>query len=406
MKPLLAAGLDVGSATTCAVIVEMAPGSDEVAVLGVGETGTDGVRGDSVTDIRAMTDSIRFAMAEAELMAGRQAGSVYAGIGGGHIETEISLGVSRIFDSEVSAGDLARCREVAEAVVLPVDREMLHVIPQDYRVDGRGGMAGPIGMTGTRLECDAFVVTSSSQAADNLRRAVARAGYVIDGLVLEPLAASRAVLAEEEKEVGVALADMGASSTSIAAYREGRLEHVSILPFGGDALTADLANGLSVSYAEARRAKESYATAMASMVDPHETVDMPGPSPGQMRPVARELISHIVEQRLAEMLSLVERDLEGTVALETLSAGLVLCGGTAGIPGALEIAERTLASPVRVGTPGGGASSFASGIDLPRYATAAGLALWSGDLAREQGAASSRGAALAARVIVWLKDFF
>ena len=406
MKALSIAGLDVGSATTCAVVVEGEPGEGRPAtVLGVGQARTHGLRGDSVIDLAAMTESIRTALSEAEQTAGRRVRSVYAGIGGHHIETLPSLGVSVILDSEVTETDLDRCHEVAQAVVLPPEREMLHVIPQEYRVDHQEGIARPTGMTGVRLECDAFVVTSSAQANANLRRAVRHAGYGIAGLVLEPLAAARSVLADEEKEVGVAVVDIGGASTSIAAFREGRLEHVSVLPFGGEALTTDLMRGLSVSYAEARRAKERYSTALASMVDPHETVDMPGPSPGQTRPVARELISHVVEQRLVELLSHVEQDLERGAPLDALAAGVVVCGGTASMPGTLELAEGAFACPVRIGAPGESLTSSAGGIVHPKFATAAGLALWGHDLAAAGGGRTNR-FALPSKIIAWLKDFF
>ncbi|MCE2454698.1 MAG: cell division protein FtsA [Gemmatimonadetes bacterium] len=405
MKSTLVAGLDVGSAVTCAVIAEAGDSGQEVQALGVGQARTEGVRGDDVTEIAAMTESIRAALGEAELMAGRTTDAVWVGIGGSNVACGSSLGVSAIARGEVTQDDIDRCHEVAQAVALPPDLELLHVIPQDYRVDGKAGIAHPAGMSGVRLECDAFVVTSIITGADHLRRAVNDAGCHIDGIVLEPLAAGRAILTRDEKELGVAVADVGSSSTSIAVFRENRVEHVSILPFGGEALTGDLARGLSLSYPEARRAKEQFGTAMADMVDPRESIDMPSPSPGQVRSVAREIISHIIEQRLSEVLTLVQNDIESAVSLEELSAGVVFCGGTAGIPGILELAERNFTCPVRIGLPNEGMRSHADGVARPRFAVATGLALWGSDLARA-GGDSSLAFRLPRRAIDWLKDFF
>src|SRR5690606_9575994 len=180
--------------------------------------------------------------------------------------------------------------------------EMVHAIPQEYRVDHQAGLKDPLGMSGVRLEAEVFLVTCQSTAAGNIRKAVNRAGYRVQELVFEPLAGARAVLSEDEKEVGVAIVEVGAATTDVAAYYDGKLQHVAILPFGGSTLTADLVRGLSIPWAEARRAKERYGVAFARMVDPRETVELPGPAPGQMRSVARELIAHILEQRLDEVL--------------------------------------------------------------------------------------------------------
>ena len=404
MKPRIVAGLDVGSATTFAVICEVAEGRGEgVSVVGLGRAKTHGVRGDVVTDLQGMTDSIRVAIREAEVMAGHEVSRVHVGIGGESVETQTSLGVVAV-GREVSQADVERCHEVARAVVLPPDRQMLHVVPQEYRVDDRSGIARPLGMTGVRVECDAYVITSDAATADNLRRAVSLAGYDIDGLVLEPLAAARAVLTDDEREIGVAVVDVGHSTTSVAAFRAGRIEHVHVFPFGGAALTTDLVRGLSVSYSEAQRAKERHGTALARLVDPHETIDMPGPSPGQTRPVARELISHIAEQRFAEILGHVQAELENSVALDTLAAGVVLCGGTASMPGTFELAEETFACPVRIGVPSEGLGSLSDAVARPRFAVAVGLSLWGWDGIADGGSGGM--GHLRSRITSWFRDFF
>ena len=312
MRANLIAGLDIGTANTCAVIGEIVgdPRRPGVTILGVGQTRTGGRRGDSVTNIEEMTESVRDALKEAELMAGAPVDRVYAGIGGDHVRATSSMGVVAVSDEEVTRDDVERVHVVARAVALPPDREMLHAIPQEYRVDHQVGIKAPLGMTGVRLEAEVFLVTCQITASANIRKAVNRAGYRVQELVLQPLAGARAVLTEDEKEVGVVMIEMGETTTDVAAYYEGKVQHVAILPFGGATLTADLVRGLAVPYGEARRAKEQYGTAFAQLVDPRETVEMPGPSPGQRRAVARELIAHVLEQRLDEMFGIIQRELQ------------------------------------------------------------------------------------------------
>ena len=288
MRANLIAGLDIGTTRTCAVIGEVSgdPRRPGLTVLGVGQARTGGLRGDTVTHIEEMTESVRSSVKEAELMAGVSVDRVYAGIGGEHLRASTSLGVVAVSENEVTPDDVERVHVVARAVALPPDREMVHAIPQEYRVDHQAGVKDPCGMAGVRLEAEVFLVTSAVTAGANIRKAVNRAGYRVQELVLEPLAAARSVLTEDEKEVGVCLVEMGATTTDVAAYYEGKIRHVSILPFGGSTLTTDLVRGLSVPYAEAQKAKEQHGSAWARLVDPRETVEMPGPSPGQTRSVA------------------------------------------------------------------------------------------------------------------------
>lgn len=340
-------------------------------------------------------------------MAGVGVDRVYAGIGGDHVRASSSLGVVAVADEEVTEDDVARVHVVARAVALPPDREMLHAIPQEYRVDRQGGIKDPVGMAGVRLEAELFLVTSQVTTAVNIRKAVNRAGYRVQELVLEPLAGARAVLSEDEKEVGVAMVEIGAATTDLAAYYEGKLQHVAILPFGGNTLTADLVRGLSVPWAEARRAKEHHGTAFAQLVDPRETVELPGPVPGQRRAVARELIAHVIEQRLDEMFGMVQRELEEQGVLERLGAGVVLTGGSAAIPGIVELGQQIFACPVRLGVPAEGLSGLADSVARPRFTVAAGLALWGADRFAETGeGASTLTSGVLTKIGTWLKEFF
>ena len=409
MRSNLIAGLDIGTTKTCAVIGEIIgdPRRPGLIILGVGQARTGGLRGDMVTNIEEMTASVRASLKEAELMAGVAVDRVYAGIGGDHVRATSSMGVVAVSEEDVTADDIERVHVVARAVALPPDREMLHAIPQEYRVDQQRGIKDPLGMAGVRLEAEVFLVTCAITASANIRKAVNRAGYRVQELVLEPLAGARAVLTEDEKEVGVAMVEIGASTTDLAAYYESKVQHVAILPFGGNTLTADLVRGLSVPYAEAQKAKEHYGTAFAQLVDPRETVEMPGPSPGQKRAVARELIAHIVEQRLDEMFSLVQGELQDHGLLDKLGAGVVLTGGTVAIPGLLELSPQIFASPVRLGVPSEGLSGLADSVGRPRFAIATGLSLWGADRFAETGrGASTITSGVLTKLGTWLKEFF
>ncbi len=410
MRSNLIAGLDVGATKTCAVIAELVSEGrrrPELRILGVGQARTVGVRREVVTHIEETTESIRGAMKEAELMAGAAVDRVWAGISGDHVAAESSMGVVAVGGEEITRADLERVHEVARAVALPPDREFLHAIPQEYRVDRQRGIKDPVGMSGTRLEAEVYLVTAAAAASTNLRKAVTRAGYRVQSLVLGPLATARAVLTEDEKEVGVVMVEVGASTTEVAAYYEGKIRHIAVLPFGGDTVTNDLVRGLSVPFAEAQRAKEEYAVAFAQLVDPQETVELPGPAPGQTRQVARELIAHIVEQRLDEIFGMVQDELERGGLLDQLGAGIVLTGGTSSLRGILEMAGQVFAAPVRIGVPEEGLSGLADSVRRPRFSTVTGLCLHGADRFHETGeGASTLSSALVSRVGAWIREFF
>jgi len=410
MRANLIAALDIGTTKTCAVIGEITGDLSrrpELKILGVGQARTSGMRREVVTHIEETTESVKKAVKEAELMAGATVDRVYAGLAGDHIQAFSSTGVVAVSGEEVSPQDVKRVHEVARAVALPPDRELLHAIPQEYKVDHQGGIKDPLGMAGTRLEAELYLVTSASASTTNIRKAVSRAGYRVQELVLEPLASARAVLSEDEKEVGVAMVELGGGTTDLAVYYEGKIRHVAILPFGGLTVTNDLVKGLSIPFAEAQKAKEQFGAAFAQMVDPQETVELPGPSPGQRRHVARELIAHIVEQRLDEMFGLVQEELDGVDLLDKLGAGIVLTGGATSIPGIVELAQQVFAAPVRAGVPGDGLTGLADSVALPRFATLAGLALYGVDRFKETGeGASTLTSGYVSKMAAWLREFF
>jgi cell division protein FtsA len=410
MRENLIAGLDIGTTKTCAVIAELVGDGrrrPELKILGVGQAKTSGVRREVVTHIEETTESIQTAVKEAELMAGTTIDRVWAGIGGDHIRTQSSLGVVAVSGEEISGADLARVHEVARAVALPPDREFLHAIPQEYAVDHQRGIKDPVGMSGVRLEADVYLVTCATSVATNLRKAVSRAGYRVQALVLAPLATARAVLSEDEKEVGVAMIEIGAATTQIASYYEGKIRHFGVLALGGDTVTNDMVKGLSVPFAEAQRAKEKHATAFARLVDPAEVVELPGPAPAQTRQVPRELISHIVEQRLDEVFGLIYQEFEAAGLLDRLGAGVVLTGGTAALTGVVDLATQVFGASVRIGVPSEGLSGLADSVRRPRFSTVTGLCLHGADRFHETGeGASTRSSGMVSRVGSWIREFF
>jgi cell division protein FtsA len=412
MRPTIAAGLDIGSSKTAVVIAEVSgePGRTRIKILGVGQARTGGIRREVVTDIEATTDSVRKAVKEAELMAGVGVQRLYTGVAGEHIHAWPSTGVVAVQREEVSPGDVDRVHEVARAVVIPADRELIHAIPQEYIVDAQDGIRDPLGMAGTRLEAEVFIVTGSATAGQNIRKAVSRAGYAVSELVLEPLASSLAVLSEDEKEVGVALVELGGGSTDVCVFHERKIRHLASLPWGGSTVTNDLAKGLALPYAEAGRAKDRWGVARADLVRPDERFEIPGAAAGQTRQVERELLAHIIEQRLDEIFGLVASELERG-GFSGLGGGIVLTGGGASMQGIVELAQRGFSAPVRVGVPGEGLGGLADSIRRPKFATAAGLAIYgSRRLASdpsESGALTGGSVGGALRwVRDWISDFF
>lgn len=408
MKSALIAGLDVGSTRTRAVIGECVRefGRPALRILGVGATTTVGVRKDVITDLDAATECIRGAVAEAEVVAGVRVDRVYVGVAGDHIAVERSGGVVAVASEEIVLGDVDRVNSVARAVALPHDRELLHAIPQDYRVDNHGGIQDPVGMIGTRLEAELCLVTGCAAVVGNLTRAVQRAGYRVQDRILEPLAAARAVLAEDEKELGVILIDLGGASTGVALYYEGKIRDMTVLPFGGSAITSDLIRGLSIPFAHAARVKESHGSARPQAVDPAETIDVPTTN-GRPRTVTRRYVAELIEERLKNMFLQIARRLDATCNPGALGAGVVVTGGVTATPGISRLAGECLGVEARVGVPGEGLCGLADLVARPGYATAAGLALHGADNFMDTGeGASTLASGVVTRMGAWLKEFF
>lgn len=412
----LVAGLDLGSTKTCAVIAEVAgdlPRAPLAKILGVGLAKNSGVRRGMVRDIDETMRSVAAALKDAERMAGARVNDVTCGIAGEHVSARGSTGVVAVSAEEISPQDVARVNEVARAVSLGRDHELLHDIPQEYVVDQQHGISDPVGMTGTRLEVEMYLVTVQSTAAQNLRKSVQRAGYRVADLVLEPLAASYAVLTDDEKELGVALVEVGGSSTGVAIFHEGKIRHLASLKYAGSHVTSDLVQGLGVTQSDAERLKERHGAAYTPLVDAGEMVSLPS-TPGQgARTASRELVAHIIHQRVDEIFQLVGREFERAgYGAGRLPAGVVLSGGTAHLPGMVELAREVFAVPVRAGHPELGISGLVDSVQAPRYAVPVGLVLYAArKLAQGGGSATSvlfgaRPEKLFAPLKRWLQDFF
>jgi cell division protein FtsA len=415
----LVAGLDIGSARTTAVIAEVVgevPKRPGVRVLGVGHSRTTGLRRGMVADIEETTRSIRQAMGDAEKLAGVQLDGAFVGIAGEHVQTMTSRGIVAVSGDEIMRADVERVNEVARAQSIPQDRELLHAIPQEYTVDRSGGIQDPIGMTGMRLETEMYLVTIGSSPATNLRKSVERAGYKVRQLVLEPIASALSVLTEDEKELGVALVGLGASSTDVAVFHEGKIRHIATVGFGGANVTSDLVHGLGVTQHDAEQLKEQFGVAHEALVDPGEVIQLPAtPAQGE-RQIPRELMAHIIHQRLDEIFDLVQRGVQDAGYVGKLSGGVVLTGGGAVMPGVVELAGEVFGASVRVGTPGDHVGGLREAIESPRFATVAGLALYGASRVALGGAAAGGAKRLRApspgvdkwaqRVKLWLQDFF
>ena len=413
----LVAGLDLGSTKTCAVIAELAgdlPRAPLAKILGVGIAKNSGVRRGMVRDIDETTRSVAAALKDAERMAGARVPDVTCGIAGEHVTARGSSGVVAVSGDEISPQDVARVNEVARAVSLGRDHELLHDIPQEYVVDQQHGISDPVGMTGTRLEVEMYLVTVQATAAQNLRKSVQRAGYRVADLVLEPLAASYAVLTDDEKELGVALVEVGGSSTGVAIFHEGKIRHLASLKYAGAHVTSDLVQGLGVTQSDAERLKERHGAAYTPLVDAGEMISLPSTQGQGARTASRELVAHIIHQRMDEIFQLVGREFERAgYGGGRLPAGVVLSGGTAHLPGMVELAREVFAAPVRAGHPELGISGLVDSVQAPRYAVPVGLVLYAARRIAQGGAGAASGVLFGGRpeklfapLKRWLQDFF
>jgi cell division protein FtsA len=370
-------GLDIGTTKVCSVVAEVKGGGSEtfteLEVLGVGNVPCKGLRKGVVANVASTTESIRQSIEEAQNMAGVEIRTVFAGIAGSHVRAQSSNGVVAIASNEVTRGDVDRVLENARAIPIPTDRQILHVLPCEYLVDTQDGIREPVGMSGVRLEVKAQLITAARSCVENVIKCAERCGLTVADVVLEPLASAEAVLTEDEREIGVAVVDIGGGTTDMILYVDGGIVHASVIPVGGMSVTSDIAAGLRTPMAEAERLKHARGCALGRMVPDEEEMEVPGVGGYAARRVPRRVLADIIEPRVEEIFAVVRRQLEESGYLEQLSAGVVLCGGAVLMEGMTELGEEILGMPVRRGYPVGtrGLTDLTHG---PQFATAVGLA--------------------------------
>ncbi len=373
-KEHILVGLDIGTTKICAIVAEVMA-DQTIQIVGFGSSPSRGLRKGVVVNIESTVESIKRAVEEAELMAAVQINSVYIGIAGGHIASEMAKGVVALKRHEVSRTDIQRAVETARssAVVSP-DRRVLHVLPREFIVDDQEGIREPMGISGSRLEVDVHIVTGAVTSAKNLIKCVNKAGLQVVDIVLQPLASSAAVLTEEERDLGIAMVDLGGGTSDLAIFSEGSISHSAVLPVGGQHLTADLQIGLRTSHADAEKIKVSHGVALSSMTNDSDMVEVPSVGGRPPRMASMREVADIIEPRVEEIFDLVLREIRRTGYEGKLSAGAVITGGTSQLRGMPDAAERVLDLPVRRGVPVG-VTGFGDIVARPMFSTGVGLIL-------------------------------
>jgi len=370
----LIVGLDIGTSKVAAIVASI-NNEGGVEVIGIGSHPSRGLKKGVVVNIESTVQSIQRAVEEAELMAGCQIDSVYAGIAGSHIRSLNSHGIVAIRDKEVTQADVDRVIDAARAVAIPADQKMLHILPQEFLIDDQEGIREPIGMSGVRLEAKVHMVTGAVSAAQNIIKCVRRCGLEVDDIILEQLASSHAVLTEDEKELGVCLVDIGGGTTDIAIFSEGAIRHTAVIPIAGDQITNDIAVALRTPTQYAEEIKKKYACALTQLASPEESIEVPSVGDRPPRRLARQTLAEVVEPRYEELLTLVQNELRRSGFEDICAAGIVLTGGCSKMEGVIELAEEVFHVPVRIGVPTQ-VSGLVDVVRNPIYSTGVGLLLY------------------------------
>lgn len=380
-KEDLLIGLDIGTTKVCAIVAERT--ENGVDIVGIGTHPSHGLRKGVVVDIDATVDSIKHAVEEAELMSDCEITSVYAGIAGGHIRGLNSHGVVAVKDREVRDHDIKRVIDAAKAVAIPMDREVIHVIPQEFVIDEQDGIREPLGMSGVRLESKIHIVTAAVTSAQNIVKCANRAGLNVCDIVLEPLASAQAVLAEDERELGVCMIDIGGGTTDIAVFAEGSIKNTAVLGLGGYHLSNDIAVGLRTPFDEAERIKKKFGVASARYLSSDDVISVASVGGRRPREVSRKILCEIIEPRAEEILSLARQEIAKAGLTDKIPSGVVLTGGASALEGLAELAEEVFEAPVRCGMPThiGGLQDV---VRSPMYATGVGLVLFGFSQRRSQ----------------------
>ncbi|WP_233201113.1 cell division protein FtsA [Chromobacterium alticapitis] len=370
-------GLDIGTSKIVAIVAEVLE-DGQLNIVGMGHTPSRGLKRGMVVNIESTVQAIQRALEEAELMADCKIHEVFVGIAGSHIKSVNSHGMVAIKDREVTKMDIDRVIETARAVTIPPDHQVLHILTQEYSIDGQEGVREPLGMSGVRLEAKVHIVTGAVSAAQNVTKCVRRCGLEVSDLVLQPMASAIAVLSEDEKDLGVCLIDIGGGTTDIAVYVGGAIRHTAVIPIAGDQITNDIAMALRTPTKEAEDIKIQHGVALVGMADPAQMIEVPGVGERGPRQMSRATLAEVIEPRVEELFQLVQQELRRSGFEELLSSGMVLTGGASLMPGMVELAEEVFHLPVRVGVPkyvGG----LAEVVKTPRFSTGVGLLLYGKD---------------------------
>jgi len=395
-------GLDIGTSKVVAVVGEV-DAEGAIEIVGIGSHPSKGMKKGVVVDIESTVTAIQRAVEEAELMAGCQIHSVYVGIAGSHIRSMNSHGIVAIKEGEVVRADVDRVLDAAQAVAIPADQKVLHVLPQEYVIDNQGGIKEPLGMSGVRLEAKVHLVTCAVNAAQNIEKCIQRCGLEVDGIILEQLASSFSVITNDERDLGVCLVDIGGGTSDIAIFTDGAIRHTGVIPIAGDQVTNDIAMALRTPTQHAEEIKIRYACALTQLAGPDETIKVPSVGDRPPRDLSRQSLAEVVEPRYDELFTLIQAELRRSGFEELIPAGIVLTGGTSKMEGAVELAEEIFHMPVRVGSP-----QHAQGLNdiirNPIYATAVGLLIYG---ARDDdGGSSAREPRLGAGLLEEIKNWF
>jgi cell division protein FtsA len=364
-------GLDIGTSKIVAIVGELGP-EGQLEIIGIGSHASRGLKKGVVVNIDSTVQSIQRAVEEAELMAGCQIQSVFAGIAGSHIRSMSSHGIVAIRDREVFQPDIDRVIDAAQAVAIPADQKILHILPQEFLIDSQEGIKEPLGMSGVRLEAKVHLVTCAVNAAQNIEKCIQQCGLAVDDIILEQLASSFAVLTDDEKDLGVCLVDIGGGTSDIAIFTEGAIKHTAVIPIAGDQVTNDIAMALRTPTQNAEEIKIKYGCALASLAGENETIKVPSVGERDDRDLSRQALAEVIEPRYEELFTLIQAELRRSGFEDLIPAGIVLTGGTSKMEGVVELAEEIFHMPVNIGKP----KSVAGLSDIvrnPIYATSVGL---------------------------------
>jgi len=367
----LLVGLDIGTSKVVALVAELSP-EGQFNVLGLGQTSSKGLKKGVVVNIEATVQSIQKALEEAELMSDRRIIQVFTGIAGNHIVSFNSSGMVAIRDKEVGAGDVERVLETAKAINIPTDQQILHILIQEFIIDGQEDVREPIGMSGLRLEVKVHIVTGAVSAAQNIVKCVRRCGLEVNDLILQPLASSLAVLTDDEKELGVVLIDIGGGTTDIAIYSQGSIRHTAVIPIAGDQITNDIAMALRTPTIEAEDLKIHHGVAKQELADATAMIDVPGVGDREPRPMSKQALAAVIEPRVEELFTLVRNIVRESGYEDMVSSGIVLTGGTSMMLGMVELAEQVFLKHARIGSPEY-RGHLHEVLRSPRYSTGLGL---------------------------------